>query len=263
MLKSLKEYGDYTVSCIDGDLGDITDYYFDDVRWTIRYMLVDTCGFWDQAGQVLVSPIAVMDRDTITHRFHLSVTQEKVQACPLVDWSRSVSRSYERDYHRYYDFPAYWGYTRNWGNSEYPRALAVGHWRERSEGSEADPLLRSIRAVSGYHVAGVDGEIGRVRDFVIDERTWNVRYLVVDASSWCLGRSFLLAPHWIEAVSWTEALVCVNLPRRTVRASPTWHPGEPIVKEYETQLQHHYGWLTYRDEKPARTQRMRSVRHFQ
>lgn len=262
MLKSLREYGDYTVSCIDGDLGDITDYYFDDIRWTIRYLLVDTFGFWDQPCQVLVSPIAVMNRDSIAHRFHLSLTQDRVQGSPRVDWSRPVSRSYDRDYHRYNDFPAYWGSSKNWGSSEYPSALAVGHWRERpdADGSSPDAHLQSVRAISGYHVAGTEGEIGRVRDLVIDDRTWNVRYLVIDASSWWPDRSFLLAPHWIEAVSWNEAVICADLPRRTVRTSPEWHLGDPIARDYETRLQHHYGALLDSEYKPMR-QRTRSLRH--
>lgn len=240
MLRRLKDLNDYTMSSLDGDWGDVSDFYFDDVRWTVRYLVVDTSGFWEPGSQVLVSPIAFREIDWDSHRIQLRLTQDRVQGSPELDLTRPIPRGYERQYCRYYDLPPYWGQGKVWGGSEYPESLAVDHWRERNEDSTDESHLRSVREVTGFHIEGLDGEIGRIRDFVIDDRTWTIRYLVADANAWWRGQSVLLAPHWIEHINFNEGIVRMNMPRRIIQASPEWSPGDPIGKEYELRLRQHY-----------------------
>ena len=47
-----------------------------------------------------------------------------------------------------------------------------------------DPHLRSTNAVSGYHVQASDGEIGNVEDFIVDEETWAIRYLIINTRNY-------------------------------------------------------------------------------
>lgn len=47
-----------------------------------------------------------------------------------------------------------------------------------------DPHLRSTNAVRGYEIQALDDEIGHVEDFVIDDETWAIRYLVVATRNW-------------------------------------------------------------------------------
>jgi hypothetical protein len=240
VLRRLKDLSDYTMSSLDGDWGDVSDFYFDDVRWTVRYLVVDTSGFWEPASQVLVSPIAFRDIDWDSHRIQLQLTQDKVQRSPELDLTRPIPRAYEQQYLRYYDWPPYWGQSKVWGSSEYPESLAVDHWRDRADDDHTESHLRSVREATGFHIEGLDGEIGRVKDFVIDDRTWTIRYIVADVGAWWRGQSVLLAPHWIESIRSNEGIVCMNMPRRIIRASPEWSLGDPIGKEYELRLRQHY-----------------------
>jgi sporulation protein YlmC with PRC-barrel domain len=48
--------------------------------------------------------------------------------------------------------------------------------------------LRSTQAVSGYNIYATDGEIGHVEDFIIDDRTWTIRYLIINTSNWWAGK---------------------------------------------------------------------------
>ena len=43
--------------------------------------------------------------------------------------------------------------------------------------------LRSTHGVSGHHIQALDGEIGHVQDFIIDDETWAIRYLIVDTQT--------------------------------------------------------------------------------
>ena len=57
MLRRLRDLEHWAVLSSDGhDLGTIEDFYFDDERWTIRYVVVKT-GRWLTGRTVLLSPM--------------------------------------------------------------------------------------------------------------------------------------------------------------------------------------------------------------
>jgi hypothetical protein len=74
-----------------------------------------------------------------------------------------------------------------------------------------DCHLRSRAVVTGYDIQATDGDIGHVKDVLVDDRTWAIRYLIVDTSNWWGGHDVLIAPQWIKAVSWPLAKVSVDL----------------------------------------------------
>ena len=49
-----------SVRGVDGDIGTLEDFYFEEDRWTVRYLLVDT-GKWFSGKRVLISPMSVPD----------------------------------------------------------------------------------------------------------------------------------------------------------------------------------------------------------
>jgi hypothetical protein len=49
---------------------------------------------------------------------------------------------------------------------------------------------------------------------------WAIRYLVVNTGHWWLGHLVLVAPQWIDAVSWDDETVSVNLTRDAIKAAP-------------------------------------------
>jgi hypothetical protein len=62
MLRSAREMTGYTVRALDDDVCKTIDFYFDDDRWTIRHLDVDT-GEAGLAGSVLLSPMAMTNPD--------------------------------------------------------------------------------------------------------------------------------------------------------------------------------------------------------
>ena len=117
-------------------------------------------------------------------------------------------------------------------------------WRESTQGEKAwDPHLRSTHDVSGYHIHAADGEIGHVEDFIIDDETWAIRYLIIDTRNWWPGKKVLISPQWIERVSWSESKVFVNLSREAIKQSPEYTEESLPTRDYETELHLHYDRL--------------------
>ena len=99
--------------------------------------------------------------------------------------------------------------------------------------------------MSGYHIAATDGDIGHVQDFLVDDATWAIHYLVVDTSNWWFGKKVLVSPEWIDRVDWADAKVYVGVTREQIRKSPEYDPSDPVERDYEPRLHDHYGRPSY------------------
>jgi hypothetical protein len=112
-------------------------------------------------------------------------------------------------------------------------------------GAEDDSNVRSCKAVTGYGVEALDGAIGHVDDFIIEDEGWGIRYMAVATRDWLPGRKVLVAPQWIYGVSWAEMKVHVDLSREAVKNSPEYDSTAPVNREYETRLYDYYGRPKY------------------
>lgn len=269
MLRSVNDIQGYAVHASDGYIGGVDRFFFDDERWTIRYIVIDT-GTWLPGRQVLISPISVGTADFSGQIFNVSLTKEKVERSPDIDTQKPVSRQREMEYADHFGYPYYWGAGGLWGAGMYPGGLAVptgaayagmgypdrvgvasgyggvaSQPRETSTEEQGDPHLRSTKEVIGYHIEAQDGEIGHVEDFIIDDESWAIRYMVVDTSNWWLGKKVLVAPQWIEGVDWAESKVRVDLRRGEIERAPEFDPAALVSREYEERLYDHYGRPKY------------------
>jgi hypothetical protein len=82
-------------------------------------------------------------------------------------------------------------------------------------------MLHKMTKIRGLHLHAVDGEIGHVDDFLFDEATWTIRYLVVDTSNWIGGRSVLVAPSVVTSVDWASGSIQVSLSLDAIERSPS------------------------------------------
>jgi sporulation protein YlmC with PRC-barrel domain len=252
MLRSARELNGYTIQATDGEVGSVSDLLFDDEHWTVRYLVVDTGG-WLPGREVLISPISFGRVDWSTRRFHVQLTRKQVEDSPGIEADMPVSRQHEGRFYGYYGWPVYWGGAGIWGPYMYPGPLLPppgalpAERRELVEQEEEqyDSHLRSSREVTGYGVQARDGDIGHVEDFLLDDESWQIRYLAVDTVNWWPGKKVLLPPEWLGEVSWIGRSVSVDLLRRTIQNAPEWDPSRPLGRRYEQRLHDYYGRKGY------------------
>ena len=260
MLRNTKELEGYAIGASDGVIGHVKDFYFDDDEWVIRYLVVET-GRWLASRQVLISPIAIDNPDWGNRLLPVSISKEQVRSSPDIDTDKPVSRQHEADHHTYYGYPYYWEVACPGGEDMPANPLPRGrgaidpapasgsegaHPHLSNEGHPAgDPHLRSGAAISGYRLHAVDGDIGHVAGLLVDDRTWAILYLVVATGHWWSGQTVLIAPAWIDEVSWLESAVSVRVTREAVKAAPAYDPDTPLDRQHEMNLYRHYGRRGY------------------
>ena len=212
-----------TVKGIDGEIGTLDDFYFEEDRWTVRYLLVDT-GKWLSGKRVLISPMSVPDgwgREGV----RLSLTKDQVWNSPEIK-EDDLSLDSEAQVLTYYGYPDYWGAASVWGNFDSPTALiarapAVKPAVPSRNGIDPEARhLRSIRKSTGYHLHARDGEIGHVDDFLIGQESWRIRYLLVDTSNWIGGRSVIVSPEKVDGIDKDKGLLYIGADRKAIKEAP-------------------------------------------
>lgn len=239
MLIKAKTLKGYKLAGLDGEIGKVKEFYFDDKHWTIRYLVADT-GNWLVGRQVLISPYALAAANKEEEQIAIELTKKQIEDSPSLNSDKPVSRQFETEYYGYYGMPMYWGGPYPWGTSPYI-VRDREQWKKSTRDEKAwDPHLRSTHDVSGYHFQATDGEIGHIEDFIIDDETWAIRYLIIDTKNWWPGKKVLVSPQWIERVSWSESKVFVNLSRAIIKLSAEYSEESPLTRDYETELCGHY-----------------------
>ena len=255
MQRSTKHLERFTIQATDGTLGAITDFFFDDERWAIRYVVVDT-GKWLPGRRVLISPLSVSHTDWQEQRLVLSIPKDVIANSPPIDEHKPVSRQHEIDYFNYFGYPHYWAQPGIWGVITQPiltvgepprRAFAGVDQERRASIAKGDGNLRSCKEVRGYGIETTDGEIGHVEDFLFSDSSWAIRYLAVDTNNWWPGKNVLVAPDWIEHVDWEKRRVAVSVTRSQLKNAPQYERAEHLDRQWEEayykSLQKEMYWL--------------------
>lgn len=178
----LRKYG---IQAVDGRIGSVTDFLFDDREWVLRWLVVDT-GDWLARKEVLLPASNLGSVNAAAETIDFGLTTAKVEESPDAETNRPVSRQFESSVYDYYGWTPYWGGMAATGRLVPPRYLVADsgppsdRWASDRPASdrpasdrprrEEDPHLRSVNEVISYHIEASDGEIGHVEGLPVRGR---------------------------------------------------------------------------------------------
>jgi hypothetical protein len=219
MLQNIKQLYGNKLSAFDGDIGHVKDFYFDDENWVVRYLVADT-GSWLTDRLVLLTPHAFGKLDLVEKTLHVKLHKKKIQDSPSIESHKPVSRQYENDYYAYYGWPTYWDGGAMWGIGDYPVVLPPSKKEleiQKKYHHRDDKHLRSIQEVIGYNIQSIDGEIGHVSSFLVDDKSWAIHELVIETGHWYSGKEILIPTGKVKRISYEEAKVFVGLSKADIQ----------------------------------------------
>jgi hypothetical protein len=119
-------------------------------------------------------------------------------------------------------------------------------------------MLFAVSGLIDCAVEASDGEVGVVKDFLFDDKTWKIRWMAVEAGDWLPGRRrvfihpsaiapFELSPKPSLPMMSSPATLrlTVKLARAQIEAGPHADEGAPVTKDMEGLLYDYYGWDPY------------------
>lgn len=246
MLHPVNKLKGYTLDSLDGEIGKVKEFYFDDALWTIRYLVADT-GHWLSHRQVLISPHALIAAVQDEKRIQVKLTKKQIEESPSLDSDKPVSRQFESSYNGHFGWSGHWkgtypmpGINPYFGITNPPVPTSQNMPVPTIQLEEGDPHLRSTKDITGYHIEAQDGAIGHLEDILIDDETWMIRYLVIDTNNWWPGKKVLISPQWIERVLLEESKVFINLTRESIKNSPEYTETSLVTRDYELKMHTHY-----------------------
>ncbi|NDP22110.1 MAG: PRC-barrel domain containing protein [Paludibacter sp.] len=252
MKQTIKSLVGFTIGATDGEIGKVKDFYFDDITWTIRYLVVET-GNWLSNRKVLISPEALLQCDWENETFPVNLTKGQVEKSPNTDTDQPVSRQQEIELYAHYPWTNYWGGGMGTTGMLTPMSLVpmeeVVKNSENAPDAKAhgDPHLRSAKSVEGYTVHALDDTIGDVEDFLVDDRSWTILYMIVDTGNWFPGKKVTISPDLIKEINWETSEVIINASVEQVKNSPEYDASKQLSTEYESNLKNYYSqFISYK-----------------
>lgn len=258
MLRKLKNLKGFTIQGKDDDLGKVEDFYFDQERFVIRYVVIDT-GNWLQEELTLISPEAFEEINYETEEIFVNLNSEELKEGPSIEKNKPVSKETEEKLVNHFEWPVYWT------GGAYPasgtavqgasvRRDKIFNYEEspakqkQTGKKDTESNLRSFNEVRKYHIQAEDDEFGHLEDLFIDEENWVIRYLLVDTRNILPGKDVLIAPEWLQSISWNEEKIYVNKTKEEIKNAPEYKEGkfENIInRDYEEKLYDHYNENKY------------------
>jgi hypothetical protein len=215
-LRSAKELLGYKVVALEDKAGYVDDIYFDDRIWVIRCVVVDL-GHVHPARKVVISPQVLGPPDWETELLPVKLSLNQMVQTSEVDPINVVDRQSRVD------------------------LLKPYKWMMES----GDSHLRSLADVLGYRVQATDGEGGHMADFILDDRSWIIRYAVVETRDPWPAKQVALIPQWIKTIQRADSKICVSLSQRTIENCPeyfasfyTKQPYAVRFYQYQNQQSH-------------------------
>jgi hypothetical protein len=217
MLQNIKAIYGHKLTALDGDIGHVEDFYFDDKTWVIRYLVADT-GSWLPGRQVLLSPHALGRFDPSAKVMLVSLTKQQIEHSPSIESDKPVSRQYEVEYYQYYGWPAYWNGGAMWGLGGYPVVFPPSrdeldakmlHHRDNKH-------LQSTQSITGYAIHTSDGPIGQISGMMVDEKNWSIGDLVVETGHWYSGKEIFISSSKVNGISYEHSTVDVNVTKADI-----------------------------------------------
>ena len=242
MLLAVSELKGYSIEASDGRLGIVDDCLFDDHDWRIRWLVVDT-GTWLIGRKVLIHPSAIKSAIHEWKALPVELTMAKVGSSPEIEQHGPVSRQTEMYLYDYYDCDPNWtpgGLAASGATS--PSSLSP---RPDEAGVDGDPRSCSAAAIKGCHILATDDELGHVEDVLLDDMSWDVRYLAIDTRNWWPGKQVLISPHAVRQADWLHRRIRLDVSRQQVKDSLPWDQAGMVDREYEERLHTYYRWPLY------------------
>ena len=220
MLRSARGIIGWTASARGGPAGVARDLLVDDRQWAVRHLTVETTSL-AHVRHALVSPKAVRRLNDERRRVELSLELWEVSAAPDIEYDPPIAVQQEQ---LHYDTLGWRYYLRPPEAAEATTTAArQGALAPRTRARQSnDPHLRSVEVMTGYRVEGKDGGIGSLRDFVLDDETWQIGCVVVEGPTGGVAVSVTR----VRAIDWVRSEMGLDLTQEQVAAMAPYDSGD-------------------------------------
>lgn len=202
---SLKQLLGYKISAIDGEIGKVKEFYFDETSWTVRYIIVET-GSLFFGRKVMISTQAIIDAQWETEHFLTNMTIQQIENSPKVDDGKQLTRGQEILLNQHYNWKSYWDAS----------------IQKIADGSNS--YLVHANDLTGYQLIASDGQVGNIKDLIVAKASWKINSIVIDAFKTSPAKEILLSPKWIKEINADRSAAVSDHTTAEIKSNPAYNP---------------------------------------
>lgn len=99
--------------------------------------------------------------------------------------------------------------------------------------------MRSTEEVIGYDIHALDGKIGTITDFLMEDSSWEIEFMIIEAGSWFHEKKALISPKWIKEINGATYEVRITGSLEQIKNSPEYDIHNPLT---ENDVTSHYNY---------------------
>jgi sporulation protein YlmC with PRC-barrel domain len=212
MLRSLNSLIGNRIIAKDGAAGTTLDLTVNCIQWHIGD-LVTSVGSWWRSYEVRIPSVSLQRPVGATGMLPVSLTKKQMKESQSTDNNGSLQRELKSD------------------------LLSAGV--PIANFTAPRPIRWS--SLVAYRVYALDGPAGVLRDMILNDENWHIRYLVVELTAESVNHQTLVSSDWISGVNENQSSVSLNLSIRELIGSPAYDPKVPVNRDIEGNLYDYYG----------------------
>jgi len=93
-----------------------------------------------------------------------------------------------------------------------------------------------------FPLVTADGEKRPIQGFLFDDRSWLIRYLVIEGGNWLAPRPLVVSTSAVEVPDRTKKCAQTQLTLQQVLSSPPAETVRPVSRQQEQAWSRHFGW---------------------
>ena len=211
MLRSLNSLIGYRIIAKDGAAGQVLDLSINTSDWRVTELVAKVGGWW-RAKEVRIPSICLRRAVGVTDMLAVSLTKEQIRECPSTVDAKIPPRARTQD-------PL---------TTEVPSELVT-------------PQPVRWQSMVAYQVQALDGRAGVLKDLIMCEENWHIRYLVVKLAIEDASHQTLVSSNWVSSIHDDRSSILLNLNIPELIGSPEYDPIVPINRDIEGNFYDYYG----------------------
>ena len=103
-------------------------------------------------------------------------------------------------------------------------------------------MFHSLAELLEFPLVTTDGDKRPIRSFLFDDRSWTIRYLIVDAGKWYAPRPVVIPASAVYVPDWENRIVPARLNAEELLASPGSDTIRPVSRQQQLAWNRTFGW---------------------
>lgn len=196
----LSQFIGYKVKAADGHLGTVCDFYFDESSWKVGFVAINAEKWLER--DLLISPHDMLLPDITSKTFPVKITRQQISSRITMPLQSTINQTVD----------VHLNDTLTYAQERSAIVMPIPA-KENPQKSLtlSGHTLRRTQVVAGYVIRSLDTVLGKIFDYILEDTTWQIRYVVIRIEKSISKKHLLMDSRHLNKTGWSNGTVELNL----------------------------------------------------